>query len=305
MLLYDKMMEEIKKHGDRHDLSEDAQLRIVWLEESVVIVANNVCSYIYEISTQDEWNIHHDFPNVAPPFETFFIEFNAPRTINVNGNILTDHKFRDYKFGILFKAFDTGNHYLSSIGARWAIGCTVYQRSESMNKTVIVGYAQIAVREDGTVIDSDPGYIVAIPKEQNGKDPDAIQRAIHNTLIVGLMTISLMHCKNVDLKTQIPPVALSKKHQKRCGVPLVKYKILEIDPMKKILRLEGNSQSLGLKHALHICRGHFKDFSKGKGLFGRYRGMYWWDSHVRGDPSHGVVVKDYNVNPKEDDNDQR
>jgi len=109
-----------------------------------------------------------------------------------------------------------------------------------------------------------------------------------------------MHCKNVQLKTQIPPAPLSKKYQKKTGRPLVKYKVLEIEPMKKVLRTEGQSETLGLKHALHICRGHFKDYSNGSGLFGKYKGLYWWESTVRGNPANGVVIKDYNVNPPQD-----
>jgi hypothetical protein len=41
-------------------------------------------------------------------------------------------------------------------------------------------------------------------------------------------------------------------------------------------------------------RGHFKDYSV-KGLFGRYKGVYWWDSQVRGEVNGGVVDKDYRV----------
>ena len=75
--------------------------------------------------------------------------------------------------------------------------------------------------------------------------------------------------------------------------------------MKKVLREEGKSEETGLKHALHICRGHFKDYRDGKGLFGRYKDIYWWESQVRGNGEHGVVLKDYNVNePSESEHEQ-
>ena len=41
-------------------------------------------------------------------------------------------------------------------------------------------------------------------------------------------------------------------------------------------------------------RGHFKDYSV-KGLFGKYKKVYWWDSQVRGEVIGGVVDKDYRV----------
>ena len=65
--------------------------------------------------------------------------------------------------------------------------------------------------------------------------------------------------------------------------------------MKQILRTEGQSQSTGIKQGLHICRGHFKDYTRGRGLFGRFKGLYWWDSQVRGTAEKGIVVKDYRV----------
>jgi hypothetical protein len=46
---------------------------------------------------------------------------------------------------------------------------------------------------------------------------------------------------------------------------------------------------------MHICRGHFKDFTE-KGLFGdqKMKGTFWWHSYVRGTP-HRVMFKDYNI----------
>ena len=76
------------------------------------------------------------------------------------------------------------------------------------------------------------------------------------------------------------------------------FKTLEIEPMKRILRTEGQSEKTGLRQALHICRGHFKDYSKGGGLFGKYKGLYWWESQVRGSVSEGTIVKDYSVKAK-------
>lgn len=37
-----------------------------------------------------------------------------------------------------------------------------------------------------------------------------------------------------------------------------------------------------------------KDYRQ-RGLFGKYHGLYWWDSHLRGASSAGQVIKDYRV----------
>jgi hypothetical protein len=118
-----------------------------------------------------------------------------------------------------------------------------------------------------------------------------------NEVWSALLALSFLHCKNVTLATNTPPAKLSRAHQKRRGRPLMTFKTLEIEPMKRVLKHEGRSETTGLKKALHICRGHFKDYSK-HGLFGKYKGLYWWDSHVRGNAAQGTIVKDYAVKVK-------
>jgi len=112
---------------------------------------------------------------------------------------------------------------------------------------------------------------------------------------IASLTICLMHCKNVSAVEQVPPAKLQKARQRRGKRPLVRYHVLNIQPMAKVLRREGGLGSgTGLAQALHICRGHFKDFRQ-SGLFGRVKGIFWWDQHARGERDKGVVVKDYNI----------
>ena len=33
---------------------------------------------------------------------------------------------------------------------------------------------------------------------------------------------------------------------------------------------------------MHICRGHFRDYREGKGLFGKYHKLVWTPATVRG-----------------------
>lgn len=108
--------------------------------------------------------------------------------------------------------------------------------------------------------------------------------------------ISLLHCKNTTVQVQEVPERLQKARQRRGRPPLFRYHMLEIEPMRRILRSEGRSRETGLRRAMHICRGHFKDYRE-KGLFGKetHKGIYWWDMHVRGSAKEGVVAKDYKV----------
>jgi len=46
---------------------------------------------------------------------------------------------------------------------------------------------------------------------------------------------------------------------------------------------------------VHLCRGHFKQYTADHPLLGRHVGLYVWQPHVRGKNKDGVVMKDYNV----------
>lgn len=116
--------------------------------------------------------------------------------------------------------------------------------------------------------------------------------------------VSLMHCKNVHLETiPAPHPKVQQKREKR-GIPNVTFKTLVVEPMRQQVRREAAANPTGeqnhIKRALHIARGHFKDYRDGPGLFGKYKGLYWWDMHVRGSADSGVVVKDYKVQPPSD-----
>jgi hypothetical protein len=108
------------------------------------------------------------------------------------------------------------------------------------------------------------------------------------------LAVSFMHCKNVKMKTERPPEKLNHSRVKKGRRPMVTYRTLEIDPMKKVLRYEGKAETTGIPQALHITRGHFKDYRDSeKGLFGRYKGLWWWEQHMAGRSEAGTVVKDY------------
>ena len=110
-----------------------------------------------------------------------------------------------------------------------------------------------------------------------------------------LLAISFMHCKNVSVDVVDRPEKLVRKWKKNDDPRAeMKYHTLSISQMQSVLRKEGNSESAGLKRALHICRGRFRDYRQ-RGLFGKHKGVYWFDQHVRGTASAGAIRKDYEV----------
>lgn len=118
-----------------------------------------------------------------------------------------------------------------------------------------------------------------ISDEDKEKDFMMIQH--HGLLLLGFMV--LLNCKNVYTEVSPDPAKLNKKRQKVGKVPIFQYKTLFIRT-KDGIRYNPSTGKTGIKHAVHLCRGHFKR---------RSTGVFWWDAHVRGDKKRGIVVKDY------------
>lgn len=106
--------------------------------------------------------------------------------------------------------------------------------------------------------------------------------------------LQLLHCKNVVVSDVTLPPKVQKRRDKN-GVPTVNYKILTITQLRKEVNSDTSLRGSSVKKALHFVRGHFKNFSDGGGLFGKYHGMYWWQPRMRGDRKSGEVKKDYVV----------
>lgn len=104
---------------------------------------------------------------------------------------------------------------------------------------------------------------------------------------------NLLSCKNIEALPHPPPAKLNKKRRKRGKTEIFTYHTLVIKPTTK---RQVESQSKGLwSNRIHLCRGHFKEFTEEKPLFGKATGRFWWQPSVRGKNKEGVVIKDYRV----------
>lgn len=104
---------------------------------------------------------------------------------------------------------------------------------------------------------------------------------------------SLCAAKNAKL-VDGPIDTRTRAERRRGDAPYIRFKRLTIAPA---------FQSRGGRHdrderygvPLHLCRGHFKDYRESSGLFGKLKGLYWFDAHARGSADVGVVEKEYVV----------
>jgi len=117
------------------------------------------------------------------------------------------------------------------------------------------------------------------------------------------MILLLLNCKNISTQTTYPSEKLNKKRRKNNKPELLTYKTLFINIIRKT-KLDTGKEHIrkttteSLTRA-HLCRGHFKHFTKEKPLMGKHVGVYWWDAQLRGDKTAGKIIKDYELKTKE------
>ncbi|MBA7678999.1 hypothetical protein ES703_87280 [subsurface metagenome] len=251
-----------------------------WLLQSEVVLADNVATYFVE--TKGKCTLD-DFPNIAPPFPFLFLEWLARRPDDDN------HRSVAKTIGCLITSKEKATE---PVPWKWECASVIFLEFTSGEIMLPVIFFW-CVMEDGTPYFTEGKVgIKAFPPFENVA-PDLLYE-----LPIPWLTLSFMHCKNVELSPVLPSPKLSQARLRRGKRPLVTYKILKIRPMAKILDTEGKAQEIGLKKALHICRGHFKDYREGAGLFGRFHDIWWWDMHRAGSIDEGIALKDYLVNPE-------
>lgn len=358
------------------------------MRQSVVILGDNVSDYYWMGNPQEYWTMAKDFPNVAPPFERFFIDFRAPAAIisEVNGQLpWAEAKAREW--GVFFEsteiptfakqmefpesqqgALALAQWHLTQIAkliatskaappwytqqyqmmqrevdlmgrGEWLKAQRLFLERHQVTDTkwlvrahLYLGYQRetgyvcvpawlwdFPVTSTGQFVMVGDEYIVGSHPKENylkevlsrlaanlgvtrGKAAHMMYEAMIHYFHPALLTISFLHCKNVTLQqmsTPAPkqprPTSAKSKKRGKPATPRITYHILDIEPMKQVLKTEGHIEQYGLKKALHICRGHFAHYESGKGLFGKYHGTYWIPQHLRGSPEQGIRIKDYRL----------
>jgi hypothetical protein len=228
----------------------------------VVVDFENVHKYCSEHNVYDNESLF----NIRPPFEVFFMQYDM--------------------FGFYFeKDSDNGLHYLAE----------AFVWLEDTAK--LLGSFDFNIKESGYP----DGICFMFPDsspEQTRKLTEFLPY-LRGTFHHALYAIQFMHCKNVTLAERESGAKVSrqvKRQMERKNISTEsKYYILNIEPLKQTLKTEGDIEHNGFKKALHICRGHFRNYEEGKGLFGKYHGQYWVPAHVKGDKKNGEIIKDYNI----------
>ena len=254
---------------------------ILLKEDVPVLLVDNVSDYMYRGSDQEHWDLSRDFPNLAPPFPTFWCEHKMPTLIHSKECGDSDLSYiRHGRVGVLVHAADPKNVKGEDIPAntRWILWCELFVDYDQKGRGIEGPHGSMFMAIDGQ------GAIIENPWMQSFADAglEEVMRGYMAWLNPTLLSISFLHCKNVTLVKNEVPKPLAKKYRERHGIQPTRYQTLVIEPLKAILRTEGRSDQVGVQKALHICRGHFRDYREGAGLFGKYHGVFWTPQIVRG-----------------------
>jgi hypothetical protein len=182
-----------------------------------IIDGSNVAR-VYWDSPKDVW-VKEDFPSLAPPFTTFFVETPNPGSfVGVGGKIITFGADVPDRWGALFvyrdceedEPFPIENQICDGIdtaflGSRWtSIIYHVYETKGRPYFSPIVGF--MAVGSNGLMLRwptvMGGGLIEEEMKDLVGEVWSAMMKPI-------FCAISFMHCKNVVLSEIVPDSKIS------------------------------------------------------------------------------------------------
>ncbi|MGD0272511.1 MAG: hypothetical protein ABSB96_02100 [Gaiellaceae bacterium] len=258
----------------------DATLSQVEFDRAVVVSAEDTADYWHRLPSGT--NMLDIVSCLTPSFDRLFVEFqHRPNKLGLDS------------WGVLFVA--------NSREDGWDVEAQLIGERRKGHPVGPLVCWMMALDSQGLLPPGDDegyGSLLTFPLAIPGV-PESVAYEWTNSLAEFLcpaaFAISLLHCRNVSLRTVDPPEKLSRKAERQHGRPLVSYHVLDIEPMRRVLDSDGEAQTKGLRHALHICRGHFKTFTEDAPLFGRHVGTYWWPAYVRGSAEVGTVEKDYRV----------
>jgi hypothetical protein len=256
-----------------------------------------------------------DLHNTAPPFKRMFVEYNGIDSEGIFPSVAT---------GVFVESFDLKNEEdearATTLGSmtrdahdllwsgfsdewRWLITWRAFTKPQQ--KVVDLCQSAWPVHENGDLnvahprpVDSDSQLMTAIQMTEGENAQQRGATVAVRLFLPAALAINFMHCKNVDLAPDPSVRRKGGKPSKKRTQPhkrIDDWKVLRISGARQMIEDAGESGD-GIGKRLHICRGHFKDYRE-SGLFGKYKGIYWWDSQLRGDAESGTVHKEYEVTP--------
>jgi hypothetical protein len=299
----------IEEHHNPASVVELAKLAQSEIANAHVVIADNVAEFVMEVSEKDELGLE-DFACARLPLPSMFFEWRQSGLVNYHGTLVRQNACP------LAGCFITEASVSELRKLRWF--ALVLSRVPAERRVEIVKILERSsfVLEGYPTLLMDyqsqpmlPGVICHIFLNADGQPIEWMQTPFNPLFDVDalemfwaawhipLMTLDLMHCNNVTRRDITETEGPSPKWIRRQKAPTIRYHVLDINPMKEVLRTEGQIESNGFAKAMHICRGHRATYTAEKPMFGNPKlvGTFWVPAHVKGSAKNGTVIKDYRV----------
>lgn len=154
----------------------------------------------------------------------------------------------------------------------------------------------VGLDEDGRMIGSGPWFSKLLTDnfpQYTDLDNRTTWSAEEGIGHIVLHSLARMNCANVSLA----PIGNPPKHDKREREISSVWHEIKVTSVPKVGRHIGPASDNPIEIRSHWVRGHYADYSRGCGLFGReeLRKVFWIPEHKAGSPELGEVVSSYKL----------
>jgi len=291
------IVDDVRRHLGREQCARfDATLAT-----ATFVRIQDVADYFW-LHEQNEWDLRVDFPCIAAPWPVFWMEWKSPRVAQIEG--------QRYRLPVVAQVAVLGRMAeappaLAAHGARWVLALSYLSAQQGS-----LGEGAYPVGEDGRFVKIPLAMVMpdAAPRDVwvqhiirkdlwgDGHAPEAVRDSLkifyaHPVLLA----LSFCHARNVRLAAAPVPPELRQSRARRGAVPIEQFYTLDIGPLRAVLEAARSEAGGSLRKALHLVRGHFKQYDAEHPLFGKHTGLYWWGLHARGQAEQGTIRKDYAI----------
>lgn len=280
-----------------------------FITEGPRLFADNVAAYVYAVAKAGKAFVIEEFPSLAPPWPSFWIEYPNSTGRERRGVLVRDitEHIDTAMEGAGRGAIDDAraNGYAGDIG--WLVELGMYVQGRERGRSCIVGpvgWLILALDPRGRAVGN--RWVGGIP---TNVDPIMTSKAVGLEgdrlilmFVAALQVVAFLHCRNVARDPVDVPPKLDKRHRKDHGRPLLRFQTVRLDVPRRSNSSAASTGSGGAP-ALHIVPGnfhHYGDCCPGahdpKGLlFGKLTGVYWVPTHARGSVTRGEVRSAYDL----------
>jgi hypothetical protein len=258
--------------------------------EAVPFWVSAIDDYLYRVhGEQYQIDFRDELPNCAPLAPAMWFEWTNRITLQPQAVLGVAYDSQQIEDGIKEGIIPSDSKWLLEFYAFWR-----------RDRSVEIGpfATSFVLGGSGCILETHLRKLDDPPSGMTAEDLETHVGLRARDAHVALTAICFAHCKGVMITDHQQPRQQRRAAERAGRPPLVTYKTIDIAPVTRILRDEGQIEHNGLKRALHITRGHFARYTPDAPLFGKYTGTFYRPMHVRGSLDRGVVVKDYNVTDK-------